>query len=66
MIDNCLVQVDKEVNEIYIKVSEEIVEFFEKSERSETLAQWWISTEVQSSSLCYQHKADAKSTSVVI
>jgi len=60
VVDNCLVQVEKEINEIYIKVRGEMVEFFEKSERSETLAQWRKSTEVRLNNLCDEHKADAK------
>ena len=60
VVDSCLVRIEKEINEIYVKVSEEMVEFFEKSDRSETLAQWRKSTEVRLNSLCDEHKADAK------
>ena len=60
VVDSCLVRVEKEINEIYIKVSGEMVEFFENSDRSETLAQWRKSTEVRLSNLCEEHKGDAK------
>ena len=60
VVDNCLVRVEKEINEIYVRVSEEMVEFFEKSDRSETLAQWRKSTEVRVNGLCEEHKVEAK------
>jgi len=44
VVDNCLVQVENNINEIYVKVNKEMAEFFEKSEISETLAQWRKST----------------------
>jgi len=55
-----LVQVEKNINEIYVKVSEEMAEFFEKSEISEIQAQWRKSTEVRLKGLCDEHKTDAK------
>ena len=43
IVDGCLTKVEQEINSICLRVSEE---FFETSERSETLAQWRKSTEV--------------------
>ncbi|XP_065900804.1 interferon-induced very large GTPase 1-like isoform X2 [Dysidea avara] len=60
IVDNCLVRVVKEINEIYVRVGEEMVEFFEKSERSQTLAQWQKSTEVRLKGICEEHKEEAK------
>ena len=60
VVDNCLVRVEKEINEIYVKVSEEMVDFFEKGERSETLVQWQKSTEVRLKGLCDEHRDNTK------
>ena len=60
VVDRCLLRLDQEINAMSSRVNKEMVEFFEKSERSETLAQWRKSTEVRLKSLCDEHKEDAK------
>ena len=60
VVDKCLLEVGKDLDKIYGKLYEELVEFFEKSERSETLAQWRKSTEVRLKNLCEEHKDDAR------
>ena len=60
VVGKCLLRLDQEINAMSLSVHKEMVEFFENSERSETLAQWRKSTEVRLSSLCDEHKEDAK------
>ena len=60
VVENCLVRVEKEINETYVRVSKEMIEFFENSESAETLTQWQKSTEVRLSGLCEEHKDDAR------
>ena len=59
VVDNCLLEVERDLSSIYLKLNEELVEFFEKSERSETLSQWRASTEVRLKNLCEEHKDEA-------
>ena len=60
VVDNCLIRVEKEINETHGKMKVEMDNFFENSERSETLAQWRKSTEVRLKNLCDEHKDEAK------
>jgi len=60
VVDNCLVKVEEEINSIHMRVSEEMVEFFETSERSEMLTQWGKSTEMRLINLCDEHKEEAR------
>lgn len=60
VVDNCLMKADKEINNIYVKLNAEMVDFFENSERSETLAQWRKNTEIRLQVLCSEHKQDAR------
>jgi len=60
VVDKCLLEVEKDLGKIYLKLNEELDEFFEKSERSETLAQWRKSTEVRLKNLCEEHKDEAR------
>ena len=60
IVASCLAKVEQEINIIYLRISDEMVEFFETSERSETLAQWRKSTEVRLKNLCDEHKDEAR------
>ena len=60
MVDNCLLEIERDLSSIYLKLNEELEEFFEKSERSETLSQWRTSTEVRLKNLCEEHKNEAR------
>ena len=60
MVDNCLLEIEKDLSSLYLKLNDELVEFFEKSERSETLSQWRTSTEVRLKNLCEEHKDEAR------
>ena len=60
VVDHCLLEVERDLSNIYLKLNEELVEFFEKSERSETLSQWRTSTEVRLKNLYEEHKDEAR------
>ena len=60
VVDNCLLEIERDLSGIYLKLNEELIEFFEKSERSETLSQWRTSTEVRLKNLCEEHKDEAR------
>ena len=60
VVDNCLLEIERDLSSIYLKLNEELIEFFEKSERSETLSQWRTSTEVRLKNLCEEHKDEAR------
>ena len=60
VVDNCLVKEEEEIDSIHMRVSEEMVEYFETSEGSETLAQWRKSTEMQLKNLYDEHKEEAR------
>ena len=60
VVDNCLLEIERDLSGIYLKLNEELIEFFEKSERSETLSQWRTSTEVSLKNLCEEHKDEAR------
>ena len=60
VVDSCLLEVERDLNNIHLRIYEEFVEFFEKSERSETLSQWRTSTEVRLKNLCEEHKNEVR------
>ena len=60
VVDNCSLESEKSLNNMHLKLSNELVEFFEKSELSETVVQWRKSTEVRFKTLHDEHKAEAK------
>ena len=60
VVDNCLMEVERDLSNMYVKLNGELTEFFEKSERSDTLAQWRKSTEVRLKNLCDEHKDEAR------
>ena len=60
VVDNCLLEVGRDLSNLYVKLNDELIEFFEKSERSETLSQWRTSTEVRLKNLCEEHKDEAR------
>ena len=60
VVDHCLLEVERDLNTIYLKLNEKLVDFFEKSERSETLSQWRASTEIRLKNLCEEHKDEAR------
>ena len=56
----CLLEVEQNLSNMHKELSKELVEFFEKSERSETLTQWRKNTEVRLKNLCDEYKDEAK------
>ena len=57
---SCLLKIEQNLNNMHEVLGKELVEFFEKSERSETLTQWRKSTEVRLKNLCDEYKDEAK------
>ena len=60
VVDSCLLEVERDLNDIYLRLNEQLIEFFEKSERSETLSQWRASTEIRLKNLCEEHKEESR------
>ena len=60
VISKCLSEIEQDLNNILLKLKEDLVEFFEKSERSETLSQWRERTIKRLDYLCEEHKDKAK------
>ena len=60
VVESCLWEVERDLNDIHLKVNEELVDFFEKNENSDTLSQWRKSTEVRLKNLCEEHKVEAR------
>ena len=60
VIASCLKKLEKELNAVYLTVTADMKNFFEKSERSITLAQWRKFTEIRLSRLLEEHKIGAK------
>ena len=60
VLDNCLIKEEEEIDSIHMRVSEEMVEYFETSEGSEMLAQWRKSTEMRLKNLYDEHKEEAR------
>ena len=60
VVDNCLLEVERDLNCIYLRLNKQLIEFFEKSERSETLSKWRASTEIRLKNLCEEHKDEVR------
>ena len=60
VVDECLMKAEREIKNTYTKLNRELIDFFENSERSETLAQWRKTTEVRLQSLFCEHKEQAR------
>ena len=59
VLNHCLLEIDQDFDDVYLRLNEKLVEFFEESERSETLSQWRTSTKVKLKNLCEKHKQEA-------
>ena len=60
VITNCLQKLDKDLNLLLLAINDEMSIFFEKSDKSSTLAQWRHNTEVRLENLLEEHKLVAK------
>ena len=60
VVRKCLSEIEKDLDNILMKLNKDLDEFFEKSERSETLSQWRKGTTIRLSNLCEEHKDEAK------
>ena len=59
VVSKCLLELEQDLNNIFLKLSKDLVEFFEKSEISNTLLQWRDHTKIKLSKLCEEHKDKA-------
>ena len=57
VVDNCLVKFDQDLNNIYLQLNQEVIEFFVKNRK---LVQWHNTTEVKLTNLYEEHKDDAR------
>ena len=60
MVRKCLLEIEQDLNNILLELKQDLDEFFEKNERSETLLQWRDPTIKRLDYLCKEHKEEAK------
>ena len=59
-VNKCLLEIENDINSTCLKINGSLTEFFEDSERRETLAQWRKETELKLQKLCTDQKDEAK------